>query len=337
MKKCSGIVNVLLTVLLGVSLCSCSKSKSAREEIEEYLNSIQDDPSSFTKDLKMNSEYQTVLDELIKEYEYVITKEEDDEANGETKSKTFYVDFKGYDIGTYFKKYLDTFTEGALAELLKEFSLDELQEMYQNDPYHYTELFTEADLAYYKEVMKQCKDAGKTYLAEGKYGIIVYWYDSTKKWSPSILSKDRHLDFITNNLSSIWKEYKKEAEYPKDKTVVGRDILAEDITDFSFTYEESDSLTYQIYRFYMEEGKYIFFHERKENDTISTGTIELTQEQWNSFFSWIKGGTIERYEVPGYTISISWNDNEDHPYSFPSFGAITAFQMKSYNLAHQDE
>ena len=41
--------------------------------------------------------------------EYVITKEEDYKASGDTKAKAFYIDFKGYDIGPYFQIFLDTY------------------------------------------------------------------------------------------------------------------------------------------------------------------------------------------------------------------------------------
>ncbi len=89
----------------------------------------------------------------------------------------------------------------------------------------------------------------------------------------------------------------------KTGKTVGTDILKEDITDFYYTVENINyDAFYQRYRFYVEDGKYLFFHESRErkndygpcteNDTTRIGTIELTQDQWAAFFELVKGGSV---------------------------------------------
>ncbi len=84
---------------------------------------------------------------------------------------------------------------------------------------------------------------------------------------------------------------------------VGKKISYEDITEFYYT--ESSSAyppTYQRYRFYVEDGKRMFFHEKREGDTFPlteadatvTGTKELTEEEWQSFLNCVDGGEVEK-------------------------------------------
>ncbi len=84
---------------------------------------------------------------------------------------------------------------------------------------------------------------------------------------------------------------------------VGTDIQIEDITDFYYTVENINyDAFYQRYRFYVEDGKYLFYHETRqrkddygpctENDTTSVGTVELTEDQWSGFYELVKGGSV---------------------------------------------
>ena len=90
--------------------------------------------------------------------------------------------------------------------------------------------------------------------------------------------------------------------FSREKTV-GKDILMEDITDFYYTEENINfNAHYQRYRFYVENGKYMFFHETRdragdygwctEEDTTAIGTLELTGEQWSAFYDLVCGGTV---------------------------------------------
>ena len=85
--------------------------------------------------------------------------------------------------------------------------------------------------------------------------------------------------------------------------IVGTDIALEDITDFYFTKENINyNACYQRYRFYVEDGKHLFFHETRERkddygpcteeDTVQIGTIELSDDQWAEFTALVQGGTV---------------------------------------------
>ncbi|MBR6349300.1 MAG: tyrosine-protein phosphatase [Lachnospiraceae bacterium] len=82
---------------------------------------------------------------------------------------------------------------------------------------------------------------------------------------------------------------------------VGKDIKIDDITEFYYTVSTSTNPPYyQRYRFFIEDGKYKFFHEKREGDhwplteedATITGTVELTEEQWQTFYSFLEGGTV---------------------------------------------
>ncbi|MCR4739235.1 MAG: hypothetical protein K5886_03120 [Lachnospiraceae bacterium] len=125
---------------------------------------------------------------------------------------------------------------------------------------------------------------------------------------------------------------------------VGEDIGIEDITDFYYTVEDINyDACYQRYRFYVEDGKHIFFHETRERkddygpcteeDTTLTGTIELTDEQWSEFFDLVSGGRVRSREESAETgdtgpwLYLYWvNDNSDiQQFSFASYGDEKAF------------
>ena len=89
---------------------------------------------------------------------------------------------------------------------------------------------------------------------------------------------------------------------PKDGIcVVGKDIVLEDITEFYFTISTSTCPAYyQRYRFYTENGKYRMFHETRRGEawplteeyTTQSGTVKLTDEQWNEFYEFLKDGKV---------------------------------------------
>ena len=85
--------------------------------------------------------------------------------------------------------------------------------------------------------------------------------------------------------------------------IVGTDIAMDDIADFYYTEENINyDAYYQRYRFYVEDGKHLFFNETRERkddygpcteeDTTQKGTIELTDDQWMKFCELINGGTV---------------------------------------------
>ncbi len=84
---------------------------------------------------------------------------------------------------------------------------------------------------------------------------------------------------------------------------VGKAVQLKDVTEFYYTLSTSTNPPhYQRYRFYASEGKYYFYHEKREGDhwplreediTLS-GTKELTEAQWSAFFDCLRGGTVRR-------------------------------------------
>lgn len=87
------------------------------------------------------------------------------------------------------------------------------------------------------------------------------------------------------------------------KNTVGEDITSDDITDFYYTEENINYGAYYLrYRFYTEDGKHFFFHERRErvndygpcteDDTVVKGEMELDDAQWDKFFDLISDGKV---------------------------------------------
>ena len=118
-------------------------------------------------------------------------------------------------------------------------------------------------------------------------------------------------------------------------------------TDFYYTYDASTNPPhYQRYRFYVEDGKYFFYHETREGggwpqteeDITVSGTVELTEEDRNTFFSCLEGGTIKD---PNDDLSDGdtgpctyiYRGNGQEEYEFPSYAARVAFEEYCEGLA----
>ena len=131
----------------------------------------------------------------------------------------------------------------------------------------------------------------------------------------------------------------------KSAYTVGSDITADQITDFYFTYENINyNAHYQRYRFYKEGDTHFFFHETREKpgeygwtseaDTTVTGTVELTEDEWQAFFAAIEGGTVEKREESdesgdaGPWMYLYWTGDKGdiQQYSFPSVSDRLAFE-----------
>lgn len=116
--------------------------------------------------------------------------------------------------------------------------------------------------------------------------------------------------------------------------------LFDGFTDFYYTYDASTFPPhYQRYRFYVEEGKHFFYHETREGggwpqteeDITASGTIELTEEEWQIFFSKLKGGTVKSPEDEVETGDAGpwtyiYRGNGQEEYEFPSYEARLAFE-----------
>ncbi len=141
-----------------------------------------------------------------------------------------------------------------------------------------------------------------------------------------------------------------------DKMIVGKDIRIEDITDFYYTEENINyDAYYQRYRFYVEDGKHMFFHETRErkedygpcteDDTTLVGTIELTDDQWYQFTDLVSGGIVKTREDTsdsggtGPWLYLYWTNDEGkyQQFSFDSYGTEAKFEEFCLELAPKTE
>ncbi len=137
----------------------------------------------------------------------------------------------------------------------------------------------------------------------------------------------------------------------KKYMVVGKDISKEDIEDFYYTKYHMDYLAeYQRYRFYVEDGKNYFYHERREKDDYGplteediteSGIRELTDKEWKRFYRILKNGTVKKRTESTETGSegpwtyIYWKKDRSiyQEYAFPSVQAEGMFVEYCEKLA----
>ena len=135
---------------------------------------------------------------------------------------------------------------------------------------------------------------------------------------------------------------------------VGTDVKQSDVTDFYYTVSSSTNPpSYQRYRFYAENGAHFFFHETREGDhwplteadATASGTVELSEDQWNAFFACVSGGTVRNREEhtesggSGPWLYLYWNGDRSktQEYAFASLEKRAAFEELCAGLAgHND-
>lgn len=142
------------------------------------------------------------------------------------------------------------------------------------------------------------------------------------------------------------------------ETINGTDIAFEDVVDFYYTYDWIGyNAFYQRYRFYVEDGKYLFFHETRkteddygwntEEDITASGTRELSDEEWKTFLEFLNKGTIQTPEESadaGDGASGPWQyvyyrkgkDTERMEFLFDSLGSRTDFEEFCAALAGEE-
>ncbi len=140
------------------------------------------------------------------------------------------------------------------------------------------------------------------------------------------------------------------------KMIVGTDIAFENINDFYYTEENINyGAYYQRYRFYVEDGKHLFFHETRERkndygpcteeDTVQIGTIELSDDQWSEFTALINGGTVTARKDSadsggsGPWLYLYWTNDKSkyQQFSFESYGTEAKFEEFCLMLAPKDD
>ena len=139
-------------------------------------------------------------------------------------------------------------------------------------------------------------------------------------------------------------------------TITSRSIPVADITDFYYTYENINyNAFYQRYRFYVEDGKYMFFHETRERpndygwtteeDRTAYGSLELTGQEWLDAMTLLKDGKVSKRSDSaesgdsGPWTYIYWKNDKSviQQYDFAGYGARTAFEEHCAELAKRSE
>ncbi len=102
---------------------------------------------------------------------------------------------------------------------------------------------------------------------------------------------------------------------------VGEKIAKDDISEFWYTVSTStDPPLFQRYRFTKNDGRASFYHEKREgnhwplreDDITVSGSIGLTEEQWDRLFALLAGGTVRAREEsldcgdPGPWLYLYW-------------------------------
>ena len=138
--------------------------------------------------------------------------------------------------------------------------------------------------------------------------------------------------------------------------VVGTDIVIEDITDFYYTKENINYDAYYVrYRFYVEDGKYMFFHETRERkgeygpcteeDTTMKGAFELSAPLWSKFTDLVRGGTVKKREETadaggsGPWTFLYWKDDQSkyQQFSFDTYETEKKFEEFCVSLVPTEE
>lgn len=128
-----------------------------------------------------------------------------------------------------------------------------------------------------------------------------------------------------------------------NKKIVGKTITEEDFKEFYYTYSTTvNPPEFQRYRFYIEDGKKMFYHEKREGnktflteeDITVTGVRELSSEEWEKFWNYITGGTVENRKEDTSTggsgpyLYLYWNGdkNKCQEFTFASLEKKTGFE-----------
>lgn len=108
--------------------------------------------------------------------------------------------------------------------------------------------------------------------------------------------------------------------------IVGKTIKESDFKEFYYTYSSTTNPPeFQRYRIYIENGKRMFYHEKREGDNVFlteeditvSGKTELTSKEWEEFWNCIVGGTVENRQEDtssggsGPWLYLYWNGDKD--------------------------
>ncbi len=138
------------------------------------------------------------------------------------------------------------------------------------------------------------------------------------------------------------------------ETVTNMKIPVEDISEFFYTSENINfNASYQRYRFFKEDGKYMFFHEAREkpgeygpttkDDVTDSGTFELNAEEWNDFLAFLKDGKVSERKNSGESggsgpwTFIYWKNDKGkyQVFEFPTYDSRVRFEEYCRSLAQE--
>ena len=125
--------------------------------------------------------------------------------------------------------------------------------------------------------------------------------------------------------------------------VVGKKITEDKFKEFYYTYAATTyPPEFQRYRFYKEDGKAFFYHEKREGDKVFLteeditlcGTKELSKDEWATFWNFIDGGSVKnRTESTesggsGPWLYLYWDGDKDvcQEFSFKEYETIYEFE-----------
>lgn len=132
---------------------------------------------------------------------------------------------------------------------------------------------------------------------------------------------------------------------------VGKEISPEDITEFFYTRENINyHASFLRYRYFLEDGRPFFYHVKRERedygpttekDTVSSGTVALTPEDWNGVLELLKDGRVRKRQdsaesgSSGPWMYLYWKNDRgiQQEYAFSSYGKQRSFEEFSERLA----
>ena len=125
-----------------------------------------------------------------------------------------------------------------------------------------------------------------------------------------------------------------------DAGIEGVSISFGDITDFTYTYDWSGyNALYQRYRFYEEDGAYLFCHETRkiendygwaaEADITASGTVFLSVYDWTDFLDYLTDGSAEEQEEVV-------EDGDSGPWMYLSYRAGDGIERREFRFASPD-
>ena len=134
----------------------------------------------------------------------------------------------------------------------------------------------------------------------------------------------------------------------KKDIIVGDSISKEQIGEFFYTYSTSaNPPEYQRYHFYKDNNKLYFYHEKREGEEwpltekniTESGTVELTNKEWDTLFDYLLGGKVERRaknetsDSGGVDLYLYWDNDRDINQQFSFLTSDTQKRFEDFCMS----